>query len=94
MFALSALQNVVRKLKEKFNGDFNELYETKGQCLQRIQAWLRELDDTEAEGGKGTHFDMARFQWHPSENPELDLPPKPIKKEEQVGAISSGPFAR
>ena len=73
------LQEVVRKLKNHFNKEFDLLYDFKTESMRQINDWrdalkivLNELGIVEGDEIKSLEH---LLEWTPQENPELDLPP-------------------
>ena len=72
------LQEIVRKLKRRFNEEFDILYNIKQDRMIQINGWRNTLKTVLSELGDSTIEEMEelenKLQWTPKENPELDLP--------------------
>ena len=68
----------MRKLKRKFNEEFDKLYTFKENRMKQINEWRESLKTVLIELGDFDKQEMAdmenKLQWTPKENPELDLP--------------------
>ena len=77
MFFLK-IQEIVRKLKRRFNEEFDILYNIKQDRMIQINGWRNTLKTVLSELGDSTIEEMEelenKLQWTPKENPELDLP--------------------
>ena len=88
------LKNVIRKLKEAFNKEFEEVFVMKGVFLDQIHDWLERLEEFEIEDKgkekglkKSSAYEKTKFRWSAKENPELDLPA--LKKKSGSGSSHS-----
>ena len=68
----------MRKLKRRFNEEFDILYNIKQDRMIQINGWRNTLKTVLSELGDSTIEEMEelenKLQWTPKENPELDLP--------------------
>jgi len=82
----------VRKLKTYFNEKFDELYELKEDCMNKINDWKDTLRNVLNELGHVDDEEFAKTEerclWSPSENPELDLPESKMADELQACTLN------